>query len=95
MKFVVVNTVRPGGSAKDTEEAVSRVLELWSKFTPPAGSTIQEIFSRADGNGNFVVVETDNAAALIDSTSKFGPYFDSQIFRSSTSPRPYRRRRRV
>ena len=80
MKFVVVNTVRPGGSAKETEEAVPRVLELWSKFTPPAGTTIHQMFARADGNGNFAVVETDNATDLIESTSKFGPYFDTQIF---------------
>ena len=81
MKFVVVNTVRPGGgSAKDIEEAVPRILELWSKWTPPAGTTIHHIFSRADGNGNFAVVETDSATDLTESTSVFGPYFDSQIF---------------
>jgi hypothetical protein len=73
MKFVVVNTVRPGGSAKEVEEAVPRVLELWSKWTPPAGTTIHQMFSRADGNGNFAVVETDNATDLIEATSKFGP----------------------
>ncbi len=80
MKFVVVATPRPGGSAKETEEAVPRVLELFSKWTPPAGMTIHQQFSRADGGGNFAVVETDNATALIEATSTFGPYLDYQIF---------------
>ena len=80
MKFVVVLTARPGGSAKETEEAVPRVLELFSKWTPAAGMTIHQQFSRVDGGGSFAVVETDDAMAMIESTSTFGPYFDYQIF---------------
>lgn len=80
MKFIVVTTPRPGGSAKDTEEAVARVLELWLKWTPAAGMKIDQNFSRVDGGGNFAVVETDSATDMIEAVSAFGPYLDYQIF---------------
>jgi hypothetical protein len=36
--------------------------------------------SRADSAGGFAVVETDNAADLIDTTSKFAPFADYEIY---------------
>ena len=80
MKFVVVATPRPGGSAKEAEEMVPRALEVFSKWTPPAGMTVHQQFIRADGGGTFAVVETDDATDLIEATSKFGPFWDYQIF---------------
>ena len=79
MKYVVGSTVRPTGSAKESEEAVPRILELLSKWTPPASTTIHQWFTRIDSNGGFLVVETDNPADLAEATSAFGPFFDFQI----------------
>jgi hypothetical protein len=80
MKYVFVSTTRPGGSAKENEEAVPRVLEMLAKWTPPASMTIHQFVTRVDGGGGFGVVETDNPADLLEATSKFGPYFEYQIF---------------
>ena len=80
MFVVVINTVRP-------EEALAKTLKRRSRASWNCGQRDATrrrddppIFSRADGNGNFAVVETDSATDLTESTSVFGPYFDSQIF---------------
>src|SRR5919199_277204 len=80
MKYVITWTFRQGGSARENEEAVRRVLQVFSKWTPPSSATIHQFVGRLDGNGGFLVVETDNAADLADGPSKFGPFFDYQIY---------------
>ena len=80
MKYVVVSKTRPGGgSGKENEEAVPRVLELLTKWTPPDSAKIEQWFTTLDGSGGFVVVETDDPVALVESSSTFSPYFDLQI----------------
>jgi uncharacterized protein DUF3303 len=80
MKFVVSLTFRPNGSAADNEVAVRRMLDVYSKWTPPAGMAIHQIMSRADGGGSFAIVETDSASDLIDATSTFTPFGDYEIY---------------
>ena len=80
MKFVVSLTFRLNGSVAENEAAAGRVVDVYSKWTPPAGMTIHQLVSRADGAGGFAVVETDNAADLIDTTSKFAPFADYEIY---------------
>ena len=41
--------------------------------------TFQQFLSRCDGAGGFAVVEADNAADLINATSKFGAFIEYQI----------------
>jgi hypothetical protein len=79
MKFVISLTFRPAGSAAENEAAARRLLDVYSKWTPPAGMTIHQLVSRADGSGGFAVVETDNSADLIGTTSKFAPFADYVI----------------
>jgi hypothetical protein len=80
MKYVVVSKARPaGGSAKDNEEAVPRVLELLTKWTPPDSAMIEQWFTTLDGSGGFVVVETDNPLALVEGASAFSPYYEMQV----------------
>ena len=80
MKFVTAWTPRQGGSAKDNEDATRRLLEVYSRWTPPASTTIHQFVGRLDSGGGFAVTETDNPADLADATSKFAPYFDYQIY---------------
>ena len=54
-------------------------MELLTKWTPPAGMTVQPWLSSLDGSGGFAVVETDNPADLVTVGSAFGPFFDFQI----------------
>ena len=80
MKFVTAWTWRQGGSAKENEDAVRRVLEVYSKWKPLDSTTFHQFVGRLDGGGGFSVTETDNPADLADATSKFAPYFDYQIY---------------
>jgi hypothetical protein len=80
MKFVVSLTFRLNGSVAENEAAARRILDVYAKWTPPASMTIHQLVSRADGGGGFAVLETDNPADLLDTTSKFGPFADYQIY---------------
>jgi uncharacterized protein DUF3303 len=80
MKFVIVTTRLPFGSAKDAEDAARRFLELFAKWTPAASTTIHQLVTRVDAGGGFAVVETDSLADLLDATSKFGVFTDYQIY---------------
>jgi|ERR1700682_4324414 hypothetical protein len=79
MKYVVSWTVRLNGSASENEAAVKRGLEVFSKWTPKASTTIHQFVSRLDGNGGFFVVETDNPMDLLDGPSKFGFLLDYEV----------------
>jgi hypothetical protein len=74
MKYVMAWTSRLGGSGKENEDGVRRALELFSKWQPPAGTTFHQFVGRLDAEGGFAVVETDNAAELLDGTGKFAPF---------------------
>jgi hypothetical protein len=80
MKYVTAWTWRQGGSAKDNEDTIKRVLEMFSKWEPPASTTFHQFVGRLDGGGGFSVTETDNPADIVDVTSIFAPYFDYQIY---------------
>lgn len=80
MKYVVSWTLRLNGSAKENDEAMRRGLELYAKWTPPAGTTIHQLLFRVDGSGGLLVAETDNPADLLDGPSKFGFLLDYQTY---------------
>lgn len=80
MKYVVSMTFRLNGSANENEAAAKRILDLYSKWSPPDGSTFHQFVGRLDGGGTFAVIETDNPADLATTTAKFGPYVDYQIY---------------
>ncbi|HXA31004.1 MAG TPA: DUF3303 family protein [Acidimicrobiales bacterium] len=79
MKFVVIWRVRSGGSAAENEATQERVLQVFSKWTPPADETFHQFLGRLDGTGGFAVVETDNADSLGEAAAKFGPFLDFEI----------------
>lgn len=80
MKYLVSWTYRFNGSAADNEESVRRGIAVFSKWTQPQSTTYHAFLGRLDGTGGFALVETDNAADLADTTSKFGFIADYQIY---------------
>jgi Protein of unknown function (DUF3303) len=68
------------GSATENLAAQRQLLDLYSKWKPPAGTTFHQFVSRCDGAGAFSVVETDNPADLMDTASKFAAFVDYQIY---------------
>lgn len=80
MKYVMTWTTRYGGSAQDNEAAAKRSLAVFSKWSPPAGTTFHQFVARVDGTGGFAVVETDNTADLLDGASKFVPLNEFQLY---------------
>jgi hypothetical protein len=79
MKFLVTWTARSGGSAAESEADTKRGMQMFSKWSPPAGSTIHEFLARLDGRGGYSVVETDDPAALAEAPAKFGVFDDFEI----------------
>lgn len=79
MKFMVSWTTRTGASASENEEAVRRGLQLFSKWSPPAGQTFHAFVTRIDGNGGYALVESDDPISLLDGPAKFGTLFEFQV----------------
>lgn len=80
MKYVVAMTFRNSGSAAENEAASKRLLDLYSKWSPPEGSTFHQFVGRLDGGGTFAVVETEKPSDLAVTTAQFGPFIDYQIY---------------
>jgi len=80
MKYVLAWTNRAGGSGADNEEIERRLLAVFSQWAQPETATFHQFVGRADGNGGFAVIETDNLADVMDGPIKFGPYFDFHVY---------------
>ena len=61
------------------ERDVRRGLKVFSNWSLPEGQTFHAFLQRADGNGGYALVETDSATGLLDSASKFAPWFEFQV----------------
>ena len=79
MKYVVSWTFRSFGAVAEQEASATRLLKVYSKWTPPASVTYHEFLGRIDGSGGYQVVETDSPADLAETTAKFAPFADFQI----------------
>ena len=80
MKYVMTWTTRLLASGQDNELTSKRGVEMFAKWTPPAGLKFHEFVGRVDAGGGFAVVETDNLADLLDGTSKFAPFNEFQVY---------------
>lgn len=80
MKFVVSMNFLRNGSAAENKATQKELLDLYSKWKPPAGTTFHQFLGRIDGGGTFAVVETDNPADMMDTTSKFGAFVEYQVY---------------
>src|ERR1700687_472096 len=79
MKYLVSFTFRLNGSAAENEAAAKRVLEVYSKWTPPASATYHHLLGKVDSSGGYALVETDNPLDLADVTSKFSFAADDHV----------------
>jgi hypothetical protein len=80
MKYVVSWTYRLNGTAAENDESLRRGLAAYSKWSPPQSTTYHQFLGRVDGSGGFAVVETDNPADLVQTTSQFATILDYQIY---------------
>ncbi|OBI18084.1 DUF3303 domain-containing protein [Mycobacterium sp. E2327] len=80
MKYVVSWTYRLNGTAAENDESLRRGLAAYSKWSPPQSTTYHQFVGRVDGGGGFAVVETDNPADLVETTSQFATILDYQIY---------------
>lgn len=79
MKYLVSWTTRAGASALENEASVKRTIDAFGKWSPPSDATFHQFLTRADGNGGYAVVETDNPASVAEGPSKFAPYFEFEV----------------
>jgi len=79
MKFLVSWTTRSGSSAVENEADAARILQVFSKWTPPADETFHQFLGRLDGRGGYSIIETDNPDSLGEAPAKFGTYLDFEI----------------
>jgi Protein of unknown function (DUF3303) len=80
MKYVVSWNYRLNGTAAENDDSLRRGLAAYSKWSPPQSTTYHQFLGRVDGGGGFAVVETDNPADLVETTSQFATILDYQIY---------------
>jgi hypothetical protein len=80
MKYVVAWPHRLNGTAAENDESPRRGLAAYSKWSQPQTTTYHQFVGRIDGGGGFAVVESDNPADLVETTSQFATILDYQIY---------------
>jgi hypothetical protein len=76
MKYVVSWQPR----STESEEVQARSLQVFSKWSPPEGTTFLQFLGRIDGTGGFAVVETEDPALLGRVTAVFSAFFDISVY---------------
>ena len=71
MKHMITWHERPMGSPKDYEDAHHRILNVFKNWKCPASMKIIEFVIRVGEWGGFMLVETDDAAAMHKFTTTF------------------------
>ena len=74
MLFMCHGKAKPGLAAEDRQKIV-RIFEGW---TPPADLRIQAHYVDTSG-GDYVVIETTSAEALLEATSIWAPFIDYTV----------------
>ena len=67
---------RRDGVGEDGDERILKILE---SFQPAEGQTIHMWVERADGNGGYGLIETDDPSVLASGPPIFAPFFDFDI----------------
>ena len=70
-KYVMTWKPHVGGNTADNEASYKRVLAVFAKWSPPSELTFHEFLSRADGQGGYAVVSTDDVAVAAREIAKF------------------------
>jgi hypothetical protein len=74
MLFMCRGQAKPGLSIEDRQ----KVVQLFGAFTPPAGVQIQAHWVDTNG-GDYVVIETSSAEALLEATAIWAPFIDYTV----------------
>jgi uncharacterized protein DUF3303 len=78
-KYVVSWKVRSGGTAQQNHDDGKKLLDTFAKWQIPADQNFLQFLARADGQGGYAVVETDNPASLADAPAKFSTWLEFDI----------------
>jgi Protein of unknown function (DUF3303) len=80
MKYVATWKPRYGGSAAENEATAARLLEVFSKWTPPSDFTFHQFVLRVDGEGGFAVIEGDDPVSAARDIAKFAPFLEYTVY---------------
>jgi hypothetical protein len=78
MKFVLSYTLRQGGSLAEREAASKRGLQMLSAWQP--NLAFSEWVQRADGEGGFVVFESDDSATILKDVAVWAAMFRFELY---------------
>ena len=73
-KYLVTWHERPGGSHEAYEAAQERVLQLFGGYEIPASLEVQQFLVRVGEYGGYMVVATEDLAALHEFTTTFAVF---------------------
>jgi|tagenome__1003787_1003787.scaffolds.fasta_scaffold20669725_2 hypothetical protein len=79
MKYVITWAAREGGSARESEEAGQRALELFGRWTPESNLQIHQLVGGLDSRTGVCVCETDDPNAIVLTTAYFAPFFNYTV----------------
>jgi hypothetical protein len=85
MKYVVAWKNRIGGSAAENEASFARYLEVRTKSltqspVPENSFTIQQWALRVDGQGGFIMLESDDLTGFALNAFIMNPYLEWEIY---------------
>jgi hypothetical protein len=78
VKFVLTYTFRDGGSLAEREAAGKRGLQLLAKWQP--GIEFTEWVDRVDGQGGFVIFESDDSATIMKDIAVWAAMFHFELY---------------
>lgn len=79
-KYVMTWKLREGADAESNEASAKRSLAVFSNWTPSDDVKFVEFLARADGQGGFAVVESDELRPVAGEMGKFAPYFEFHLY---------------
>jgi hypothetical protein len=74
MKYMITWRERPMGSAADYEGAQKRIMAVFKEWKIPESVTVLQFLVRAGDWGGFMLVETEDIAAVHGMTTTWAPF---------------------
>lgn len=79
-KYQMTWDLRNGAGAEANEASAKRNLAVFAQWEPNDDVEFLQFLARADGQGGFAVIETDNFAAAAGEIAKFAPFFEFHLY---------------
>ena len=61
------------------EESAKRIVNLFTKWAPPAGVEFKNHYMFADGSGGLVIMEVSTPAAGFEGSNAWTPFMDQRV----------------